>query len=92
MCIRDSFNTLEEGLTLANNHPFGLAAYAFTQSSRTAAAIADELEAGGIGINTFAVAQIEAPFGGVKDSGYGTEGGHEGLEAYMHPKYVHHAP
>ena len=92
LALVNRFNTLEEGLTLANNHPFGLAAYAFTQSSRTAAAIADELEAGGIGINTFAVAQIEAPFGGVKDSGYGTEGGHEGLEAYMHPKYVHHAP
>ncbi|MNR62003.1 4-(hydroxymethyl)benzenesulfonate dehydrogenase TsaD1 [compost metagenome] len=53
-------------------------------------AVGDELQAGGIGINTFAVSQIEAPFGGVKDSGYGNEGGVEGLQAFMHPKFVHH--
>jgi succinate-semialdehyde dehydrogenase / glutarate-semialdehyde dehydrogenase len=86
------FSKLEDGLAEANRLPFGLAAYAFTQSSATAVAVGEELQAGGIGINSFAVAQIEAPFGGIKDSGYGNEGGTEGLEAFMHPKYVHHAP
>ena len=84
------FTTLEEGLAEANRLPYGLAAYAFTRSAATAVAVSDELQAGGIGINTFAVSQIEAPFGGLKDSGYGIEGGHEGLEAFMQSKYVHH--
>lgn len=86
------FSTIEQGLAEANRLPFGLAAYAFTRSAATAFTVSEELQAGGIGINSFAVAQIEAPFGGLKDSGFGTEGGREGLEAFMHPKYVHHAP
>ncbi|MFD0667065.1 NAD-dependent succinate-semialdehyde dehydrogenase [Ramlibacter sp. MAHUQ-53] len=85
------FSTLEEGLARANDTPYGLAAYAFTQSAATAVAVGDELQAGGIGINTFSVSAIEAPFGGLKDSGYGQEGGPEGLESYLHRKYVHHA-
>ncbi len=85
------FSTLEDGLAEANRLPYGLAAYAFTQSAATAVAVGDELQAGGIGINSFAVSQIEAPFGGIKSSGYGNEGGREGLEAFMHPKYIHHA-
>ncbi len=84
------FSTLEEGLAQANRLPYGLAAYAFTSSAATAVTVCDELQAGGIGINSFAVSQIEAPFGGIKNSGYGNEGGHEGLAAFMHPKYVHH--
>ena len=86
------FKTLEEGLAEANRLPFGLAAYAFTQSAATAVTVSEELQVGGVGINSFAVSQIEAPFGGLKDSGFGNEGGREGLEAFMHPKYVHHAP
>lgn len=85
------FERLEDGLAEANRLPYGLAAYAFTQSSATAVTVGEEMQSGGIGINSFAVAQIEAPFGGVKDSGYGNEGGHEGLEAFLHPKYIHHA-
>jgi succinate-semialdehyde dehydrogenase/glutarate-semialdehyde dehydrogenase len=85
------FSTLEDGLAAANNTPFGLAAYLFTQSAATAATVSEELQAGGIGINTFAVSAIEAPFGGLKDSGYGHEGGPEGLESFQHMKYVHHA-
>jgi succinate-semialdehyde dehydrogenase/glutarate-semialdehyde dehydrogenase len=84
------FGTLEEGLAEANRLPYGLAAYAFTTSAATAVAVSDELQSGTVGINSFAVSQIEAPFGGVKDSGYGKEGGHESLEAFMQPKYVHH--
>jgi succinate-semialdehyde dehydrogenase/glutarate-semialdehyde dehydrogenase len=91
IALVDSFVTLEEGLERANNNRFGLAAYAFTQSSDTAVKVSEGLEAGGIGINSFAVSHIEAPFGGLKDSGYGHEGGSEGLEAFMHQKYVHHA-
>lgn len=90
MVLTSRFSTLEQGLAEANRLPFGLAAYAFTSSAATAVAVSDELQAGGIGINTFAVSQIEAPFGGIKDSGYGTEGGREGLEAFMRPRYVHH--
>lgn len=90
MVLTSRFSTLEQGLAEANRLRYGLAAYAFTRSAATAVAVGDELQAGGIGINTFVVSQIEAPFGGVKDSGYGTEGGREGLEAFMRPKYVHH--
>lgn len=85
------FATMEEGLALANENSFGLAAYAFTQSASKAVTVSEELQAGGIGINTFAVSAIEAPFGGLKDSGYGQEGGPEGMQAYQHMKYVHHA-
>jgi len=89
LCTR--FGSLDDGLAEANRLPYGLAAYAFTTSAANAAIVGEELDAGGIGINTFAVSHIEAPFGGVKDSGYGKEGGREGIEAFMHPKYVHHA-
>ncbi|WP_036594764.1 NAD-dependent succinate-semialdehyde dehydrogenase [Ottowia thiooxydans] len=91
LALVSTFETLEEGLTRANQSPYGLAAYAFTRSAETALTVAEGLHAGGIGINSFAVSHIEAPFGGLKDSGYGLEGGSEGLEAYMHQKYVHHA-
>jgi succinate-semialdehyde dehydrogenase/glutarate-semialdehyde dehydrogenase len=91
LALATSFNSLEEGLARANQTPYGLAAYAFTRSAETALAVSEGLEAGGIGINTFAVSHIEAPFGGLKDSGYGHEGGSEGMQAFMHQKYVHHA-
>jgi len=82
------FRTLEEVLPRANGLPFGLAAYAFTGSARTAAAVAEGLEAGMVGINSFAVSNPETPFGGVKDSGHGSEGGIEGLAAYFNTKLV----
>lgn len=84
------FSTLEEALVEANRLPYGLAAYALTSSAATAVAVSDELQAGGVGINSFSVSNTEAPFGGVKDSGYGAEGGPEGLQAFMHLKYVNH--
>jgi succinate-semialdehyde dehydrogenase/glutarate-semialdehyde dehydrogenase len=83
----DTAQAIREG----NRLPYGLAAYVFTTASATAVTMSEELQAGGIGINSFAVSHIEAPFGGLKDSGYGHEGGPEGLMAYMHQKYVHHA-
>ncbi|WP_246129348.1 NAD-dependent succinate-semialdehyde dehydrogenase [Verticiella sediminum] len=91
LALVSRFSKLEDGLAEANRLPYGLAAYAFTQSAATAVAVGDELQAGGVGINSFAVSQIEAPFGGIKSSGYGNEGGREGLEAFMHPKFIHHA-
>lgn len=91
LALATPFSSIEDGLRLANATRYGLAAYAFTRSAATAVAVSEELEAGGIGINTFAVSHVEAPFGGLKDSGYGHEGGPEGMEAYLHSKYVHHA-
>ena len=91
IAIVNRFATLDEALAKANSVSVGLAGYAFTDSQSRAVAISDRLEVGMLGINSFAVSQIEAPFGGVKDSGYGYEGGPEGLEHYLHRKFVHHA-
>jgi succinate-semialdehyde dehydrogenase / glutarate-semialdehyde dehydrogenase len=82
------FDTLDEAIARANALPFGLAAFAFTRSIATATRIADDLECGMVSINHFGLAAPETPFGGVKDSGYGSEGGSEGLEAYLQPKFV----
>jgi succinate-semialdehyde dehydrogenase/glutarate-semialdehyde dehydrogenase len=75
----------------ANSLKFGLAAYAFTGSAQTANAIGDALESGMVGVNSVAISTPETPFGGVKDSGYGHEGGIEGLEAYTLRKFVSQA-
>ncbi|HEU0221692.1 MAG TPA: NAD-dependent succinate-semialdehyde dehydrogenase [Paracoccaceae bacterium] len=83
-----SFERLEEAIAEANRLPYGLAAYAFTRSAATAAALKEGLEAGAVGINSFAVVSPETPFGGVKESGYGREGGIEGIAACMVTKYV----
>jgi succinate-semialdehyde dehydrogenase/glutarate-semialdehyde dehydrogenase len=82
------FKSLDEVLTRANSLPYGLAAYAFATSARTQAAVAEGLEAGMVGINSFAVSNPETPFGGIKDSGHGSEGGIEGLQAYFNTKLV----
>jgi len=81
---------LEQAILKANALPYGLAAYAFTESAASANKIIDGLEAGVIGINHMAIATPEAPFGGIKDSGTGRESGIEGLEAYTISKYVTH--
>jgi succinate-semialdehyde dehydrogenase/glutarate-semialdehyde dehydrogenase len=82
------FKTFDEVIARANAVPQGLAGYAFTCNSRIAADLADTLQTGMLGINTFAVSTPETPFGGVKESGYGREGGIEGLQAYLHEKLV----
>ncbi|WP_118184387.1 NAD-dependent succinate-semialdehyde dehydrogenase [Paraburkholderia phosphatilytica] len=82
------FDTLDEVLARANALPYGLAAFAFTRSISTATRLADDLECGMVSINHFGLAAPETPFGGVKDSGYGSEGGSEGLDAYLQPKFV----
>jgi succinate-semialdehyde dehydrogenase / glutarate-semialdehyde dehydrogenase len=83
------FKTFDEAIEQANRLPFGLAAYAFTENARNANLVSDALETGMVGINTFAVSHPDAPFGGVKESGYGSEGGPEGLDGYMVTKAVH---
>jgi len=70
---------------------FGLAAYAFTTSEKNANAIGDAIQSGMIGINSVAVSTPETPFGGIKESGYGSEGGIEGLQAYMNIKFISQA-
>ena len=74
----------------ANRLPYGLAAYAYTRSPETAAALGDAIESGMVSINHHGLALPEVPFGGVKDSGYGSEGGAEAIEAYLNTKFVTH--
>jgi succinate-semialdehyde dehydrogenase/glutarate-semialdehyde dehydrogenase len=83
-----TFNTMEEVIVESNRLPFGLASYAFTKSLKNAHMLAQELQVGMLWMNQPAVAWPEMPFGGVKDSGYGSEGGSEALEAYLNTKSV----
>ncbi len=82
------FKDLEEVVTEANRLPYGLASYAFTTSGKTAARLAAGVEVGMMTINHLGLALPEVPFGGVKDSGYGTEGGSEAIDAYLNTKFV----
>ena len=81
------FSSLEEVIHLANSLPFGLAAYAFTGSAKTAGVLKQEIEAGMLAINSLHVHSVETPFGGLKFSGYGHEGGIEGLEVFLATRY-----
>jgi succinate-semialdehyde dehydrogenase/glutarate-semialdehyde dehydrogenase len=83
-----TFDTVEEALRRANATPYGLAGYVFTSGLRTAHVVAEELEVGMVGINHLLLATAESPFGGVKRSGFGREGGVEGTEAYTITKSV----
>ena len=82
------FHDFDEAVSEANRLPYGLAAYAYTRSAKTANAIAAQVETGMMTINHLGLALPEVPFGGVKDSGYGSEGGSEAIEAYLNPKLV----
>jgi succinate-semialdehyde dehydrogenase/glutarate-semialdehyde dehydrogenase len=82
------FKDFDEVVEEANRLPFGLASYAFTRSAKTANAIATEVESGMTTINHLGLALPEVPFGGIKDSGYGSEGGSEAIEAYLNTKFV----
>jgi succinate-semialdehyde dehydrogenase/glutarate-semialdehyde dehydrogenase len=86
-----TFKEFDEVVARANSLPYGLAAYAFTGSSATANAIGDALQSGMVGVNSVAISTPETPFGGVKESGYGHEGGIEGLEAYTNRKFISQA-
>jgi succinate-semialdehyde dehydrogenase/glutarate-semialdehyde dehydrogenase len=82
------FDDFDEVIERANALPFGLAAYLFTNRLRTAERAADALEAGMVGINDLALAAAEAPFGGVKESGIGREGGTFGIRGFLEAKTV----
>ena len=83
-----SFKNLDEAIAEANRLPFGLSAYAFTSSIKTAHQLSAQVQTGMLWINQPAAPWAELPFGGVKDSGYGSEGGPEALEAYLVTKTV----
>jgi succinate-semialdehyde dehydrogenase/glutarate-semialdehyde dehydrogenase len=91
LAIINPFRSFEDAVTEANRLPYGLAAYAWTRSAKTANAIAASVETGMMTINHLGLALPEVPFGGVKDSGYGSEGGSEAIEAYLNPKFVSQA-
>jgi succinate-semialdehyde dehydrogenase/glutarate-semialdehyde dehydrogenase len=82
------FKTVDEAIARANSLPFGLASYAFTGSTRNATLIGNALESGMVTINHISLALAETPFGGVKDSGYGSEGGAETFDGYLVTKFV----
>lgn len=84
------FSTVDDAIEEANRLPFGLASYAFTGSAQTAQQLGMRIEAGMTTINHNGLALPEVPFGGVKDSGHGTEGGSEAIEAYLTTKFVSH--
>jgi succinate-semialdehyde dehydrogenase/glutarate-semialdehyde dehydrogenase len=88
LALISRFSSLDEAVEEANRLPFGLASYAFTSSTKTATAVGAQVEAGMISINSFGLALPELPFGGVKDSGHGSEGGIEAMEAYFNTKFI----
>jgi succinate-semialdehyde dehydrogenase / glutarate-semialdehyde dehydrogenase len=85
------FRHFDDAVSEANRLPYGLAAFAFTRSAKTSIDIAEALETGMIAINQTGLALPETPFGGVKDSGFGAEGGSEGIDAYVNTKFVSQA-
>lgn len=91
VAVAAPFTDLDDAIAKANRLPFGLAAFAFTDNLRTANLLGDAIESGMVGINTFAISSADAPFGGVKDSGFGSEGGVEGMESYLLTKAIHQA-
>ena len=85
------FKTFDDAVEQANRLPYGLAAYAFTESAKRAMLISDAVESGMVGVNMVAMAAVDAPFGGVKESGFGSEDGPEGLAACLVTKTIHQA-
>jgi succinate-semialdehyde dehydrogenase/glutarate-semialdehyde dehydrogenase len=82
------FDTEEEGIAAANDTEYGLAAYVYTQSLDRALRVAEAIESGMVGVNRGVISDAAAPFGGIKESGFGREGGTEGIEEYLDTKYI----
>jgi succinate-semialdehyde dehydrogenase / glutarate-semialdehyde dehydrogenase len=82
------FDTEEEGIAAANDTEYGLAAYVYTQSLDRALRVAEGIESGMVGVNRGVISDAAAPFGGIKESGFGREGGTEGIEEYLETKYI----
>lgn len=85
-----SFSDLDEAITEAGRLPFGLGSYAWTSSASNARRLAQSVQAGMLSINHIGLGLPETPYGGVRDSGYGYEGGSEALEAYMNTRFITH--
>lgn len=83
-----TFSSIEEAISLANDTPYGLAAFLYTRDLNRAFQISDRLEAGMVGVNRGLVSEVGAPFGGIKESGLGREGGDLGIEEYLETKYL----
>ncbi|HUP16540.1 MAG TPA: aldehyde dehydrogenase family protein, partial [Acidimicrobiia bacterium] len=83
-----SFSTEEEAIELANSTPYGLSAYAYTRDAARSWRVSEALEFGMVGINTGMFTTEVVPFGGIKESGIGREGGRQGLREYMETKYI----
>jgi succinate-semialdehyde dehydrogenase / glutarate-semialdehyde dehydrogenase len=90
LALVNPVRSLDEAIEKANSLPYGLAAYAFARSAHNADRLANDVEAGNLSINHFVASVAETPFGGVKHSGYGREGGTEGLYCYTVAKNVSH--
>ena len=88
VAVISPFRTYEEVIRAANRLPYGLAAFAFTQSARHVNLLGEQLEAGMVGINSYLISVPESPFGGMKESGHGSEMGVEGLDACLVTKFV----
>ncbi|MBB2674559.1 UNVERIFIED_ORG: succinate-semialdehyde dehydrogenase/glutarate-semialdehyde dehydrogenase [Rhizobium esperanzae] len=88
LAIVSAFSDYDSAIAEANRLPYGLAAYAYTTSARTSAGLARDIESGMLSINHHGLALPELPFGGIKDSGYGSEGGAEAMESYLNTKLV----
>lgn len=84
------FDTLDHAIDMANRSAYGLAGYLFTDSAQAILAVSERLEVGSLAINGIGVSVPEAPFGGVKDSGHGSESGIEGMEAFLDTKFTHY--
>jgi succinate-semialdehyde dehydrogenase/glutarate-semialdehyde dehydrogenase len=82
------FDTEEQGVAAANNTEYGLAAYIYTRTLDRALRVAEAIESGMVGVNRGVISDPAAPFGGVKQSGFGREGGFEGIEEYLETKYI----
>jgi succinate-semialdehyde dehydrogenase/glutarate-semialdehyde dehydrogenase len=91
LAIINPVSGLDEAIAVANSVPYGLAAYGFTNRSDYVDRMVENLEAGNVSINTLEASLPETPFGGVKSSGFGREGGTEGLHNYMIIKNVSHS-
>jgi succinate-semialdehyde dehydrogenase / glutarate-semialdehyde dehydrogenase len=91
VAVMTPFKTFDDAVEQANRLPYGLAAYAFTESSKRAMLIGDAIESGMVGINVTVMAAVDSPFGGVKESGFGSEDGPEGLAACLVTKAIHQA-
>lgn len=90
LALVNRVKSLDEAIEKANAVPYGLAGYAFTNSARKVEQLSERIEVGNLSINHFVASVAETPFGGVKDSGFGREGGIEGLQGYTIVKNVSH--